>query len=119
MGIPFPRGIKILSASGKDEIIAVMWGINRVMSIAGDVLSVILSMEFGFNIAILAGGVVYTLISLSDKFIIGLIDYFKNIVYITNTNLYFPSLHAYTLYFLSSSPSLVYLPSSRRMYVFF
>ncbi|WP_281172744.1 hypothetical protein [Caldanaerobius polysaccharolyticus] len=41
------------------------------MSIVGSVLSVILSMEFGFDIAILAGGAVYALISLSSKFIIG------------------------------------------------
>ncbi|MDK2809470.1 MAG: hypothetical protein PWR27_179 [Petroclostridium sp.] len=67
MGMPFPRGLKLLSESGRSDIIPVMWGINGVMSVVGSVLSIILSMEFGFNGALIAGGIAYILVSLQNK----------------------------------------------------
>lgn len=68
MGMPFPRGIKILSESKKkSKIIPVMWGLNGAMSVVGSVLSIMLSMEFGFTIAMLAGALLYGLISLQSK----------------------------------------------------
>ncbi|MEZ0536568.1 spermine synthase [Caldicellulosiruptoraceae bacterium PP1] len=71
MGMPFPRGIKMLSEyKKKSNVIAVMWGLNGVMSVVGSVLSIMLSMELGFTFAMLAGGILYGLISLNSKFVI-------------------------------------------------
>jgi len=33
MGMPFPRGIKLMGESKKSKIIPVMWGVNGVMSV--------------------------------------------------------------------------------------
>ena len=59
MGMPFPRGLSILGQSERRDIIPVMWGINGTMSVVGSVVSIILSMTFGFNIALLVGAVIY------------------------------------------------------------
>ncbi|MDK2934407.1 MAG: hypothetical protein PWP27_2217 [Clostridiales bacterium] len=67
MGMPFPRGLRLLTEKGKGDIIPIMWGINGVMSVLGSVVSVILSMQFGFNGALIAGGIIYILISLQNK----------------------------------------------------
>jgi len=71
MGMPFPRGIKMLSEhKKKSNVIAVMWGLNGVMSVVGSVLSIMLSMELGFTFAMFAGGILYGFISLNNKFVI-------------------------------------------------
>ena len=59
MGMPFPRGMTLLGASERSDIIPVMWGINGTLSVVGSVLSIILSMSFGFDIALLAGVMIY------------------------------------------------------------
>ena len=64
MGMPFPRGLKLIGDSQKAEIVPVMWGINGVTSVIGSVLSVILSMSFGFTWALIAGAVVYFIVAL-------------------------------------------------------
>ncbi|WP_178020437.1 spermine synthase [uncultured Paenibacillus sp.] len=67
MGIPFPRGLKRLEESGKEDAIPMMFGINGVMSVMGSVLAVILSMSLGFNGALLVGGFIYALISVINR----------------------------------------------------
>ncbi|WHH60140.1 hypothetical protein [Petroclostridium sp. X23] len=67
MGIPFPRGLRLLTENKKTDIIPIMWGINGVMSVIGSVVSIILSMELGFNGALIAGSIVYILVSLIRK----------------------------------------------------
>jgi len=64
MGMPFPRGLKLIGESGKGENVPVMWGINGVTSVIGSVLSIILSMTLGFTGALIAGAVVYLIVSL-------------------------------------------------------
>jgi len=59
MGMPFPRGMALLGASERNDIIPVMWGVNGTLSVVGSLLSIILSMSFGFDIALLAGVVIY------------------------------------------------------------
>jgi hypothetical protein len=68
MGMPFPRGLTLLGASGKSDIIPLMWGINGTMSVVGSVVSIILSMTFGFTTALIAGAVIYVVVAfvLSD-----------------------------------------------------
>lgn len=63
MGMPFPRGLKLIGDSGRGEIVPVMWGVNGVMSVVGSVLSVILSMSIGFTGAMIVGAVVYLIAS--------------------------------------------------------
>ncbi|MCL2392797.1 MAG: hypothetical protein FWC66_09385, partial [Oscillospiraceae bacterium] len=67
MGMPFPRGIVLLGESDRKDIIPVMWGVNGTLSVTGSVISIILSMTFGFNIAFLAGAVIYLVIGLFRK----------------------------------------------------
>jgi predicted membrane-bound spermidine synthase len=64
IGMPFPRGMALLGQSNRSGIIPVMWGINGIMSVAGSVLSIILSMFFGFDVALIAGLVIYLAIGL-------------------------------------------------------
>ncbi|MGE5633062.1 MAG: hypothetical protein ACM3TR_18490 [Caulobacteraceae bacterium] len=64
MGMPFPRGLKLIGESGKGDIIPVMWGVNGVTSVIGSVLSIILSMSVGFTGALIAGAAVYLIVSL-------------------------------------------------------
>ena len=64
MGMPFPRGLKLIGESGKNDIVPVMWGVNGVTSVIGSVLSIILSMSVGFTGALIAGAVVYLIVSL-------------------------------------------------------
>ncbi len=63
MGMPFPRGLKLIGESGKGDIIPVMWGVNGVTSVIGSVLSVILSISIGFTGALIVGAMIYLIIS--------------------------------------------------------
>jgi len=67
IGMPFPRGMAVLGQSDRSDTIAVMWGINGTMSVAGSVLSIVLSMTFGFNVAMAAGIIIYLAIGLFKK----------------------------------------------------
>ena len=62
IGMPFPRGLAILGESNRKDIIPIMWGVNGTMSITGSVVSIILSMTFGFSTALIGGAVIYILI---------------------------------------------------------
>lgn len=58
MGMPFPLGIRWLSARNP-AIVAWMWGINGTASVLGSVLSVILALNLGFRITLLVGAGCY------------------------------------------------------------
>jgi hypothetical protein len=58
MGMPFPLGIRWLSARSP-AMVAWMWGINGTASVLGSVLSVILALNLGFRIALLIGAGCY------------------------------------------------------------
>ncbi|MCL2367046.1 MAG: hypothetical protein FWC75_08420, partial [Oscillospiraceae bacterium] len=64
MGMPFPRGVALLGERNRREIIPIMLGINGTLSVAGSVISIILSMTFGFTIALAAGAIIYLVIGL-------------------------------------------------------
>ena len=64
MGMPFPRGLKLIGESARGEIVSVMWGVNGVASIIGSVLSVILSMSIGFTGALMVGAMIYLIVGL-------------------------------------------------------
>ena len=67
IGMPFPRGMALLGQSDRSDAIPVMWGLNGTMSVTGSVLSIILSMTFGFDIALMAGVVIYLMVGLFKK----------------------------------------------------
>ena len=64
VGMPFPAGLAHLGSNGKKNLIPLMWGINGTMSVAGSVLSVIVSMSFGFTAAIIIGAATYFIVGL-------------------------------------------------------
>jgi hypothetical protein len=64
LGMPFPMGIRIISAGKKRHTIPLMWGLNGTMSIGGSVLAVIVSMKMGFSFSLVLGGLVYLLLFL-------------------------------------------------------
>ncbi|WP_256961483.1 hypothetical protein [Thermoanaerobacterium thermosaccharolyticum] len=66
MGMPFPRGIRLLGAGDKN-VIPIAWGINGAMSVIGSILSVIISMIFGFKITLITGAIIYGLICLYNR----------------------------------------------------
>jgi len=59
IGMPFPRGMTLLGQDNRSDAIPIMWGINGITSVTGSVLSIILSMTFGFSVALLAGIAIY------------------------------------------------------------
>ena len=63
MGMPFPRGLKLIGESGRSEIVPVMWGVNGAASVIGSVLSVIVSMTLGFTGALTIGAAIYLIVS--------------------------------------------------------
>jgi hypothetical protein len=67
MGMPFPRGLAMLSKDDRNNIIPVLWGINGLMSVVGSVLSVIISMQFGFTATLISGTVFYTMVMFFDE----------------------------------------------------
>lgn len=67
LGIPFPSGIQLLKKYGLEKYIPLMYGVNGIMSVLGSILSVILSMTFGFTIAFITGLSLYLIISIISK----------------------------------------------------
>jgi hypothetical protein len=58
MGMPFPFG---LSRLHKHQI-ALSWGYNGIMTVAGSLLAAMLSLTFGFTMTITAGAIIYVLL---------------------------------------------------------
>ena len=60
LGIPFAYGIRILDARGS-ALIPWAWAINGCFSVVGSILTVVISMNFGFNAVMLISAGVYAL----------------------------------------------------------
>ncbi|MEJ2709547.1 MAG: hypothetical protein P8074_18190 [Anaerolineales bacterium] len=60
MGISFPLGLRAVERLGSRQV-ALAWAINGVMTVAGSVLAMVLAVEFGYTMVLLAGGLAYTL----------------------------------------------------------
>lgn len=65
MGMPFPIGLKIISAENK-SLAAWAWGINGSSSVASSVLVVVLALEFGFATVILIAALSYLTAALTN-----------------------------------------------------
>jgi hypothetical protein len=64
MGLPFPAGLRFLSARSAAWI-PWAWGVNGCFSVAGTVLSTILLVEGGFRMTMFVGGAAYALAAMS------------------------------------------------------
>ena len=60
MGMPFPLGLRRLSA-GAPELVPWAWGINGCASVVSAVLAALLAVEFGFTAVIVAALALYGL----------------------------------------------------------
>jgi len=60
MGMPFPLGIRALHRR-EPRVVPWAWGINGTLSVLGAVLAAMLSIRFGFTVALLAGQLAYLL----------------------------------------------------------
>lgn len=58
MGMPFPFGLSRLQR----EQIAMSWGFNGIMTVAGSLLAAMISLSFGFTITIWVGATIYALL---------------------------------------------------------
>ena len=58
LGIPFPSGLRLISASDQDEI-PWMWGLNGIMSVAGGALAVAGAYLIGFSGCLLFAALIY------------------------------------------------------------
>jgi hypothetical protein len=60
MGMPFPLGLRRLSARAAG-FVPWAWGINGFASVVSAVLATLLAIEFGFNVVIVLALVLYVL----------------------------------------------------------
>ena len=58
LGMPFPSGIRLAERKSKD-LIPWLWGINGAGSVLASVISWIIVLNFGFNMALFAGLIIY------------------------------------------------------------
>lgn len=59
MGIPFPSGIRMLKARSLEMIVPWCWGVNSIFTVFGSVFSLIVSLNWGFNLTLLLGIAAY------------------------------------------------------------
>lgn len=65
MGVPFPIGLKIISAGNK-SLVAWAWGINGCSSVVASVLVVVIAVEFGFAMVMLIAALSYLTAALTN-----------------------------------------------------
>jgi len=63
LGIPFPTGLRTISAGGSD-LVPWMWGINGLTSVVGSVGAMVMAKLVGFSVVMLAAIALYALVSL-------------------------------------------------------
>ena len=68
MGMPFPTGIRLLSAQRRGDV-PWMWGVNGVMSVAGSVAAVAGAKLVGFHGVFFAGAALYAAVVLLSRWI--------------------------------------------------
>jgi len=67
MGRPFPLALRYVGAQDRSELVPWLWAINSALSVVASVLSVIVSIHFGFTVVFVLGLAAYAgaLLSLS------------------------------------------------------
>ena len=64
MGMPFPTGLRLLT-SEHQRFVPWAWGANGVASVLGSVLSILLSMSYGFSAVLYVAIVIYAIAALT------------------------------------------------------
>lgn len=59
LGLPLPLGMRLLHPDPSD--VAWSWGVNGATGVLGSLLAVVVAMNWGYSVTLLAGGVVYLL----------------------------------------------------------
>jgi hypothetical protein len=59
MGMPFPLGIRAIHRM-EPRVVPWAWGVNGTLSVLGSVLAAVLSISFGFTVALLVGQLAYS-----------------------------------------------------------
>lgn len=59
LGMPLPLGMRLLHPDGRD--LAWSWGVNGATGVLGSLLAVVVAMNWGYTLTLLAGGLVYLL----------------------------------------------------------
>jgi hypothetical protein len=67
MGMPFPLGLRATAQEG-DQMIALAWAINGVMTVAGTVLAMTLALVAGFNSVLFLGALSYTSVAIMARY---------------------------------------------------
>ena len=67
MGMIFPLGVRRLTATGREEWLPWMWGVNGVCGVIALVLGMLLAMNLSYTAVLLSGAAAYgvTMLSLS------------------------------------------------------
>ncbi|WP_410514341.1 spermine synthase [Paenibacillus sp. BR2-3] len=58
MGMPFPFGLSKM----RHHQVAISWGLNGIMTVAGSLLAAIISLTYGFTTTMIIGGAIYALL---------------------------------------------------------
>ena len=58
MGMPFPSGLKLISATSNNAV-PWMWGVNGGATVLGSVLAIALAIYFGFTVVLLMAAAGY------------------------------------------------------------
>jgi hypothetical protein len=58
MGMPFPLGLKMLNGRG-NELVPWCWAVNGATSVLASILAIVISINSGFSISLLAGMAIY------------------------------------------------------------
>lgn len=61
MGIPFPSLLRLAGRS--DQRVALLWALNGAFSVLGSTLAIVVSMTWGFSLALLLGAALYLLLA--------------------------------------------------------
>jgi hypothetical protein len=65
MGMPFPRGLRLLSGASTGEgLTEWAWAMNASASVLGSVLAMVIAIHFGLNVTLMCGAVTYALAGL-------------------------------------------------------
>jgi hypothetical protein len=65
MGVPFPRGLRLLSGASTGEgLTEWAWAMNASASVLGSVLAMVIAIHFGLNVTLMCGAVTYALAGL-------------------------------------------------------
>lgn len=59
MGMPFPLGIKTITAEGAEPLVPWVWGVNGATSVLSTVLAFVLALLYGYTLSLLAGVACY------------------------------------------------------------